>query len=227
MGERVLDFVIPPGSGKAFRVLEGETLRVIEEEGGQVASLLVLNAHDHKEQGMARFSGNLSQILGTGNHYRLGTIFSKVPYERPMLTVTRDTVGHHFLGPHCTRRMMELWGAPGHRTCGDNFADALDAFGLTLEDVYSPAAINLFAAIRIESTGEGRVTLLPSPAQKGDQVDFRAEMDVLVAVSACPDDVSPLNGGSCKPIAIKILAGEGDGPAAPLETQGIRPPSSV
>ena len=208
MAERVLEeFVIPASTGKAFLVPQGKTLRVEQVEGGQIASLLVLNAHDHKEQGMARFSGTLSQILGTGNHYRLGTVFSKVPYERPMLTVTQDTVGHHFLGPHCSRRMMEIWGAPGHRCCSDNFADALAEHGLTLEDVYSPASINLFAGLRIESTGDGHIVLLPPTAKKGDLVDLRAEMDVLVAVSACPDDVSPANGHSCKPLGVQILGG--------------------
>jgi uncharacterized protein YcgI (DUF1989 family) len=199
-------FVIPPGSGKAFPVSAGQTLRVMQVEGGQVASLLVLNAHDYKEQGMARFSGNLSEILGTGNHYRLGTVYSKVPYERAMLTVTRDPVGHHFLGPHCTARMMKIWGAPGHRSCSDNFAEALAGFGLTLEDVYSPASINLFANASIESSGDGRIHLAPSTARKGDFVDFRAEMDVLAVVSACPDDVSPMNGHCCGSIAVRIVS---------------------
>jgi len=197
-------FVIPRCSGKAFRVLKGQTLQVRQEEGGQVASLIVLNAHNYKEQGMARFSGNLSQILGTGNHYSLGTVYSKVPYERAMLTVTRDTLGHHFLGPHCTGRMMAIWGAPGHRSCSDNLADALVDFGLTLEDIYSPASINLFANARIELTGDGRIRCLPPAAQRGDLVDFYAEMDVLVAVSACPDDISAMNGHSCKSIGLQL-----------------------
>jgi uncharacterized protein YcgI (DUF1989 family) len=196
--------VIPKSTAKGFLVLAGQTLRVVCEEGAQVASLIVLNARNHKEQGMARFSGNLSQILGTGNHYRLGTIFSKVPYERPLLTVTRDTVGRHFLGPHCTARMMELWGAPGHRSCTDSLAEALAEFGLTLEDIYSPASINLFANVRIDSTGDGHIHLLPPIARAGDLVEFRAEMDVLTVISACPDDISPLSGHSCKSIGIEI-----------------------
>jgi len=203
-GRLIERLVVPPSSGRAVRVLRGRTLRVGQEAGGQVASLLVLNAHDHKEQGMARFSGNLSQIQGIGNHYRLGTVFSKVPYERPMLTVTRDTVGHHFLGPHCTARMMELLGAPGHRSCTDNYADALAEHGLTLEDVYTPASINLFANPRVDPTGDGSIEFLPPTAGKDDYVEFVAEMDVLVVVSACPDDVSSLNGGSCTAIVVQI-----------------------
>ena len=206
MNERVIqDFVIPKCTGRAFEVPKGRTLRVVQIEGGQVASLVVLSARNHKEQGMARFSGNLNQILGTGNHYRLGTVFSKVPYERPLLTVTHDTVGRHFLGPHCTRRMMEIWASPGHRSCSDTLAEALAEFGLALDDIYSPAAINLFAHVHIGSDGEGRLELHPSVAKPGDVVELLAEMDVLVVVSACPDDVSPMNGGSCKPVGIQIV----------------------
>ena len=204
-GAVVEEFLVPACSGKAFRVAKGQTLRVIQEEGGQVAGLLVFNANDYKEQGMARFSGNLSEMLKTGNHYRLGTVFSKVPYEQPMLTVTEDSVGHHFLGPHCTGKMMELWGSPGHRSCSDNYRDALAEFGLALDDVYSPASINLFANPYIESTGDGRLTMSPPTAVKGDHVDFLAEMDVLVALSACPDDVSLQNGRRCKPVRVQIL----------------------
>jgi uncharacterized protein len=199
------EFLIPKCTGKAFRVDAGQTLRIELEEGPQVAGLLVFNAHDHKEQGMARFSGNLSQILGTGNHYRLGTVFSKVPYERPLLTVTADSVGRHFLGPHCTARAMEIWGAAGHRSCSDNYSDALAEFGLTLEDVFSPASLNLFANVRVHADGDGLIDLLAPAAERGDYVEFRAEMDVLVAASACPDDVSPLNGHACKALKVQIF----------------------
>ena len=101
--------------------------------------------------------------------------------------------------------MMELWGAPGHRSCSDNYRDALAEFGLTLDDVYSPASINLFANPCIESIGDGRLTMSPPTAEKGDHVDFLAEMDVLVALSACPDDVSSQNGRRCKPVRVRIL----------------------
>ena len=200
----VVRFSIPAGTAKGFRVEQGRHLRVIEEEGGQVATLIVLNAHNYKEQGTSRYSGNLSQFLGTGNHYRVGTIFSQVPWQRPMLRVTRDTVGRHFQGPHCTGRMMDVWGVPGHRSCTDALAEAMAEFGLTLEDIFTPDAVNLFANVTIDPLGDGTVTLSPPVAQKGDLVEFVAEMDVLVLVSACPDDVSPLNGGRCVSIGIEI-----------------------
>jgi hypothetical protein len=101
--------------------------------------------------------------------------------------------------------MMEIWGAPGHRSCSDNFVEALADFGLTLEDVYSPASINLFANAFVDPTGDGHIRVLPPAARKGDLVEFRAETDLLVVVSACPDDISEMNGHSCKSIGIQIV----------------------
>ena len=131
------EFVIPKCTGKAFRVNKGQVFRVIEDEGKQVAGLIFLNAHNYKEQFMAEYSGGLSFFSGKGSHYRLGNLYSKVPYENVMLTVTDNKVGDHFLGPHCTRTMMEILMAPGHRSYSDNFADSLREFGLELEDIYS------------------------------------------------------------------------------------------
>ena len=206
MPQQVIDeFIIPKCTGKAFRINKGQTLRVIEHEGKQVAGLIFLNAHNYKEQAMASFSGDLSQALGIGNRYRLGKVFSKVPYENVMLTVTRDKVSRHYLGPHCTGKMMDIWEAPGHRSCSDNFADALSEFGLELEDIYSPSVFNAFANVQIDPKGDGTITINPPRTEKGDYIEFQAEMDVLVVVSVCPDDKSPMNDHSCKAIKIQIM----------------------
>lgn len=206
MAEKVMDeFIVPACSGEAFRVNKGQMLRVIEHEAKQTAAIIFLNAHNYKEQCMGRFSGDLSQALGIGNHYRPGKIFSKVPYENVMVTVVKDTVGRHFAGPHCTREMMRIWNAPGHRSCSDNFADALSEYGLTLEDIYSPAAFHAFANVVIDPKGDGKIRIEPPTAEVGDYIEFLAEMDILAVVSACPDDISPMNDHSCKPIKIQIV----------------------
>lgn len=201
------EFVIPKCTGKAFRVNKGEMLRVIEYEGKQVAGLIFLNAHNYKEQFMAEFSGGLNYFhpSGLGSHYRLARLYSKVPYENVMLTVTDNKVGDHFLGPHCTRTMMDIWGAPGHRSCSDNFTDALSEFGLELGDIYSPSVFNAFANVRIDPGGEGRIRIEPPRTEKGDYIEFLAEMDVLVAASVCPDDKSAMNDHSCKAIQVQVL----------------------
>ncbi len=208
MTSRVInEFVIPKCSGKAFRVNKGQVFRVIEHEGKQVAGLIFLNAHNYKEQFMAEFSGGLNYFhpSGMGSHYRLSKLYSKVPYENVMLTVTDNKIGDHFLGPHCTKTMMDIWNAPDHRSCSDNFTDALGEFGLELEDIYSPSVFNAFANVRIDPRGDGAIRIDPPRTEKGDYIEFLAEMDVVVAVSACPDDQSAINAYSCKALQIRIL----------------------
>ena len=100
---------------------------------------------------------------------------------------------------------MEIWDAPDHRSCTDNFADALREFGLKLEDVYSPSVLNAFANVYLDPKGDGTIRIEPPRSEKGDYIEFLAEMDVLVAVSACPDDRSAMNDHSCKDIGIQIF----------------------
>ena len=201
------DFVIPRCSGKAFKVRKGQAFRVIEHEGKQVASLMFFNARNYKEQFMAEFSGglNFAHPDRLGSHYRLTELYSKVPYENLMLSVTENEIGDRFLGTHCTRTMMEIWGEPGHRSCSDNFADALGEFGLTLEDVYSPSVLNAFANVYLDPKGDGTIRIEPPRSEKGDYIEFLAEMDVLVAVSACPDEKSAMNDHASKAIEIRIF----------------------
>ncbi len=208
-GKVIEDFVIPKCTGKAFKLNKGQLFRVIEHEGKQVAGLMFFNAHDYREQFMAEFSGGLNYFqppdLGSvGSHYRLGELYSKVPYENLMLTVTDNKIGDHFLGTHCTKTTMDILKAPGHRSCSDNFSDALCEFGLALEDIYSPSVFNAFANVTIDQSGDGNIHIEPPRSKQGDYIEFQAEMDVLVAVSACPDDKSAINDHACKAIQIQI-----------------------
>ena len=203
------DFLIPACTGKAFKLTRGQKLRVIDEQGKQVAGAMFFNAHNFKEQFMAEFSGGLNYFqppdLGkTGSHYRLGELYSKVPYENLMLTITHNELGDHFLATHCSGLSMALLGAPGHRSCTDNLAEALGEFGLELEDVYSPSIMNIFSNARIDTAGDGSLLINPPRSIAGDYVEFFANMDLLVAISACPDDVTAMNDHSCKSIRIQI-----------------------
>lgn len=203
------EFTIPKCTGRAFEVQAGQTIRVVEAEGKQVASMMFFNAHNYKEQFMAEFSGGLNffqppELGKVGSHYRLGELYSKVPYENLMLTVTDNKLGDHFLGTHCSRLMMETLGASGHRSCSDNFADALREYGLELGDVYSPSVLNVFANVRIDTGGDGEIMIQPPRSEKGDYMEFQAQMDLLVVVSACPDDITAMNDHDCKSVQIQI-----------------------
>ena len=80
--------------------------------------------------------------------------------------------------------------------------EALAPYGLTGDDIID--VFNVF--MNVDLHPDGSFTIKPSTATKDDYIDLRAEMDVLAAVSACPADKSPTNGGTCRPLGLKIFA---------------------
>ena len=122
-----------------------------------------------------------------------------------MMTVLEDTVKRHFLlsPARCSPMIYRLWGLPdGHPSCQENLAAALAPYGLGPHQV--PDVFNMFMNATIDDkTGGLRVD--PPTAKKGDYMELRAEMDILCAISACPDDHSPCNNGKPKPVGVKIF----------------------
>ena len=62
-----------------------------------------------------------------------------------------------------------------------------------------------FANIYIERDGDGKLQIKPPRSDVGDYLEFTAEMDVLVALSVCPDDITPINDHDCKAVKVEIL----------------------
>jgi uncharacterized protein YcgI (DUF1989 family) len=207
MARGVVDeFVIPKSTGKSFIVKKGQVLRVIEHEGKQVASVAFFNAHNYKEQSSARHSVILESIEAmAGNLDRkamksLTHIYSKVPWENVMATVIDDKVGNHVAACFCTRKCYEIaLNDPGHRSCGDNFSECLREYGISLEDLDSSCAYSVFMNEVIDRDLNLRIE--PPASEKGDYIDFLAEMDLLVGISACP---FPNQTNDYEPKAVKI-----------------------
>jgi uncharacterized protein YcgI (DUF1989 family) len=117
---------------------------------------------------------------------------------RPILTLTEDTSGgiHDTLFAACDRWRYELLGCAGyHDNCTDNLAAALAELGLAPPE--TPAPLNLFMNIPVV---DGiRVEIRPPVSTPGSYVTLRAEADCIVAFSACPQDVVPINGLALQP----------------------------
>lgn len=202
-GKPIDDFIVPAGRGKAFLLKRGQIMSIIEVEGPQMADVTFLNAHDLKEVFHAGWTAALNMIAGEGDMRRVKKLYSKPPRDNVMLTVVEDTVGVHLAwnGGRCSRKVYEqFFKLPNHRSCQDNLAEALAPYGLTEDDV--PDVFNAFMNVR--GIEQGRFETLMPVAKKGDYISFRAEMDVLVAISACPFDLlyTP------KPLQVKVIEPE-------------------
>lgn len=122
---------------------------------------------------------------------------------RPLLTIMKDTVGRHdFINSACRPEMYEvLYNRKDHASCYNNLNEALKEFGLPAPDQHYP--FNLFMNTVIEPSG--KVSVERPLSKAGDYIELRAEMDLIIAISACPCSESACNGYKCTPIAVKIL----------------------
>lgn len=188
---------IPPRSGTAFRVPAGATLTVFDPEGTQVADLLAFSADDVDEVVSSGRTLDYAESirLTTGN-----TLYSN--RSRKMLTITEDTVGCHdfLLTPCSTDTFLHFYpDKPVHRGCFGNLAAALEPFGIGPDRI--PVAFNCFMNVPVDGT-TGKLTVEPPLSKPGDHIAFRAEMDLIVGLTACSAYAS--NGGSFKPIDFRV-----------------------
>lgn len=187
---------IAPRSGVAFLLRQGETLRVIDPMGVQVSDLLAYNAADVREaiSNGRTFDYEETIALTAGN--RLWSNRSN-----PMLTIVEDTVGRHdFLLTPCSEATFRHFypDRPVHRGCFGNLAEALAPYGVTPDMI--PCAFNLFMNVRVAIDGLLRVE--PPVSGPGDYIRLRAEIDLIIGLTACSAYAS--NGGSFKPIHYEI-----------------------
>jgi uncharacterized protein YcgI (DUF1989 family) len=189
--------IIEAKSARAVSVRRGQVLRIEAIDGGQVADLVCFSDRDHKE----KFSQAKSRIRNWS--IRVTTGFQLVSNrDNVMLTIGQDTVGvHDVVFCPCHSYVYEhMFGVGPRNGCFENLAAAVAATGISADDLPDP--VNIFMSTGIKDNGELYVAATPS--KKGDFIELRAEMDCLVAVSACADDVTDCNHGQCKRISLQV-----------------------
>jgi urea carboxylase-associated protein 1 len=180
---------------------KGETLRIVDVEGNQAVDFLLYALADDAE----RYSAQ-DTIAAQGNIFlKTGSVL--ISNEgRPMASVTATNVAYHdTIGGACSCESNTL--RYGHHTksqhaCVENFLQANARHGRGKRDMVSN--INWFMNVPVEADGAlGIVDGISSP---GLYVDLRAEMDVVVVVSNCPQINNPCNGFNPTPVRM-IVAG--------------------
>ena len=120
-----------------------------------------------------------------------------------MLTLVEDTVGSHdFLLTPCSEDTFRHFypDKPVHRGCFGNLAQALAPFGVEPDMI--PCAFNVFMNVPVDAA-TGKIEVLPPTSKAGDRIRMRAEMDLVIGLTACSAYAS--NGGTFKPIDYRIL----------------------
>lgn len=178
--------IVKGGYGARIEVARNRIVQVVNVQGGQVCDFFAFsadNVREHLSPGHTR-SVLRKVYLEVGD--RLCSVL-----RRPMLELVEDSSGvNDFCVPQCDpERYVQDFGVSEHRNCRDNLAEAMAAYDIPYE--YLPEPFNFFQSSPIGS--DGRLGQNGSPAKPGDKVGLRALMDVIVAVSACPQDLAPTN----------------------------------
>ena len=184
---------IPARSGKAVSLRQGQAVKVINTHCEQVVDTWAFNSADRDEfMSMDATRATLVKLRAeTGDSYYSNR-------RRPILTVIEDTSPgiHDTLMAACDNERYGLLGCTEyHDNCADNLRAGLKALGA--EARWIPSPLNLF--MNIPWTQEGGLSFEAPVTKPGDFVVLRAEQDVIVAFSACPQDILPINGRHTKP----------------------------
>jgi len=184
---------IPARKGKAAFVSQGQSVKLINTHGSQVVDAWAFSRHDLKEfMSMEHTRATLVKLMpATGDHLHTNR-------RRPILTIKEDTTPgiHDTLMAACDDYRYGLLGCTEyHDNCTDNLFEAMGELDLTPTEC--PGPLNLWMNIPVGRDGR---TEWGTPLSKpGDYVVLRAEMDCVVAMSTCPQDILPVNGAACTP----------------------------
>lgn len=209
-------FTVPMRSGRAWPVKAGQLVRIVAVEGPQVADFNVWNLANPRE----RFWASRTKQLHRAHLTTYDRLWSCLPYLRPMLTITEDTITygrdedgagcHDLLGTRCDPYVHKMLnGEDFDLCCHSNLVRAVAPYHLTEFDVHD--VLNIFQVTGL--TADDRYFVKPSPAKRGDFIEFFAEIDVLCAISTCPHgDLSVQMWGpeagdplaTCRPLGVEI-----------------------
>lgn len=183
---------VPARKGKAARLKAGQSIRIINTHGHQVVDTWAFNAADLTEfLSMEHMRAYLSAIRPKPGDMLVTN------HRRPILTLVEDTSPgiHDTLIAACDiYRYQGLGCKEYHDNCADNLRGGMEELGLTPPEVPSP--LNLW--MNIPFALNGAVDWLEPVSKPGDYVVLKAEMDCIVAMSACPQDIIKINAG--KPV---------------------------
>ena len=191
--------IVPARKGRAVRLSRGQSIKIVNTHGHQVCDTWAFSAEDpHEFMSMEHTRPTLGKIFPT----RGDNLYSN--RRRPILFFAEDTSPgiHDTIIAACDDYRYGLLGCKEyHDNCTDNLRAAMRAIHAPLPEVPSP--LNLWMNIPVDA--KGAIGWCEPVSKPGDYVVLRAEMDVVVAMSACPQDILPINSGKPVEVHYEIL----------------------
>jgi len=178
-----------------------ELLDIIDLEGQQVGDLVAWRRNDPREYMSPTHTVSCNASIRLGVDAQLFT-----NRRNPIFTILRDDVGRHdIIVPCCDpERYARDFGRHDHRSCLHNLEQGRDLLGVSF-DIRGEQAWNVFMHNRVTATGKVVTERAAHPA--GATITLRAEMEVVVLLSACPQDLTPCN--AFRPTPMKLVLRDG------------------
>jgi uncharacterized protein len=200
-GTVVHDEIVPARAPWLHNVAAGQTLRIVDLEGNQAVDFLLYAAADDAE----RYSAQ-DTVAAQGNLFlRTGAVL-RSNEGRAMMTIIATSVAYHdTIGGACSCESNTLrygYHTKSQHACVENFLEANLAEGRNKRDMISN--INFFMNVPVEQ--DGALGIVDGISAPGLTVDLRAEIDVIVVVSNCPQINNPCNGFNPTPVRMIVTA---------------------
>lgn len=193
-------YTVPARCGRAVRVKAGQTIRIANPHGTQVCDTWIFNAtHLNESLSFEHTRAYIDKIIPQPGDPLVTN------HRRPIAELVADTSPgiHDTLMAACDLYRYRNLGVENyHDNCADNLRLALKAIGLRTREV--PQPLNLWMNIPVKP--DYTVDWLPPVSKAGDHVDIKAAMDCIVVMSACPQDIIPINALNPVEVEFTVLA---------------------
>ena len=190
-------------AGEPFmkEIKKGQSVRILDLEGNQAVDTLFYNADDGDERYSAndtiREQGNIYLTTGTQLMSSAGNV---------MLGITADTCGRHdTLGGACSAESNTVrYALDKHHmhSCRDSFLLKLAEWDNGMDKRDLSSNINFFMNVPV--TPEGGLSFEDGISEAGRYVEMRAEMDILILISNCPQLNNPCNAYNPTPVEVLV-----------------------
>lgn len=193
------EVVAPPSHGCAFRVAKGERFQIVDPKGQQVGDLVAFNANDPGEY----FSPAHTITQNWSVALKVGDVLAS-NRRNNLMTILEDTVGYHDIVVPCCdpETYVTRYGIHDHRSCLVNMQEGLAGIGLSDWEVHGAQAWNVFMKNQIEP--DGKMVYLEPTHPPNSYMTLEALEDLVVALSACPQDQTPTNGPECTEMLVRV-----------------------
>jgi uncharacterized protein YcgI (DUF1989 family) len=191
---------LAPQTGTGLLLAAGETLTLVDPCGEQVSDLFCFAADDHDEWFSSGRTTDYGNTIYVGPGSRLWSNRSRV-----LATVVEDTVGVHDLTlTPCSQETFDILypdlGGAEHPSCFANLVQAFAPYGISPDRIST--TLNVFMDVWTDL--DGQLHIDPPPTVPGDRFSLRAEVDLVVGITACSAEKS--NNGRCTPIDYRVAA---------------------